>query len=442
MPYAGKDHAVVLGASMAGLLTATVLSRSYGAVTIIERDILPAGPEHRRGAPQSRHIHALHARGARILEELLPGLRTELVAAGALQGDLLGGIRWLFGGRRLSRTDIGQAMIFCSRPLLEQRVRARVGALRNVRFAEGRDIIGLTTSQDRRRVTGVRVGAEGAAEAAIAADLVVDATGRASRTPRWLQELGYVPPQVEKVVVDVGYATRSYRIPPDFLRGDRLVLHAWTPQYPRGGGVEAIEGDRHLVTLTGLLGDHPSTDPLEFEKFAGTLQFPDVADAIRAGEPLDDPVAFRYPANVRHHYERLRDFPDGLLVLGDAVCAFNPIYGQGMTSSAMQAEALARLLADGRAPHWRSYFRAVSAAVDHPWQTTTGSDLVFDGVQGRRTRQIRFVNAYLARLHAAAETDPSLSEAFVRVAGLLAPPPSLLRPDHALKVLLRGGRAT
>ncbi|MEE4542274.1 FAD-binding monooxygenase [Streptomyces sp. V4-01] len=442
-PRHARDHAVVLGASMAGLLTATVLSRTYATVTIVERDALPEGAEYRRGVPQGRHIHALQASGVLIMEELLPGLRAETVAAGAKQGDLLGGIRWLFAGHRLRRTDIGQPLLFCSRPLLEGQVRARVAKLPGVSFADGHDVVALATSPDRRTVTGVRVAASGGAggdggERVIDADLVVDTTGRASRTPRWLEELGFQPPPVEKMTVDVGYASRSYRIPADFLHGDRLVLTGCTPQNLRGGGVETIEGDRHLVTLLGMLGDHPPTDSEGFEAFAETLLFPDVIDAIRAGEPLDDPVVFKYPASVRHHYERLRDFPEGLLVLGDAVSAFNPIYGQGMTSAALQAQALARQLAGGGAPDWRRFFRAASAVVDAPWDTATASDLVFPGVQGRRTLRTRFVNRYVIRLQGAAVSDVSLAEAFVRVAGLVASPQSLLRPDRAIRVLLRG----
>lgn len=437
---------------MAGLLAATVLSRAYDTVTVVERDPLPDGPQHRRGVPQARHIHALQASGVQILEELLPGLRGEIVAAGARQGDLLGDIRWAFTGHRLRRTDVGQPLLFCGRPLLEGQVRARVAKLPGVVFADGRDVVGLTTSADRRRVTGVRVAdregaaaagagsGSGSAERVIEADLVVDATGRASRTPRWLEEFGYQPPPVEKITVDVGYVSRGYRIPEDHLRGDRLVLIGPTPGNLRGGGVEAVEGDRHLVTLVGMLGDHPSTEPARFEEFAASLLFPDVIDAVRAGEPLDEPVAFRYPANVRHHYERLRDFPEGLLVLGDAVCAFNPIYGQGMSSAARQARALGRQLSGGGPPDWRRFFRAASAAVDAPWTLATGSDLVFPGVEGRRTLLTRLVNRYVIRLQAAATKDTSLAEAFVRVAALLAPPQSLLRPDRALKVLLRGGR--
>lgn len=436
----GKNRAVVLGASMAGLLTAAVLSRTYDSVTLVERDVLPTSPEHRRGVPQSRHTHALLASGVRQLEEFLPGLADEAVAAGAHQGDLLGNIRWILNGHRLRRMDIGQPMLFCGRHLLEDLVRTRVRALPGVEFADGRDVIELTATADRRRVTGVRVGAEGAEDQVLTADLVVDTTGRASRMPRWLTDLGYAPAPVERMAVDVGYSTRRYRLPEGFLGEDRLVLLGWTPDSPRAAGMVALEDGTHYVTLAGLLGDHPPTDPDEFTAFAETLQFPDVIDAMRAGEPLGDPVAFRYPANVRHHYEQVRDFPDGLLVLGDAVCAFNPLYGQGMTSAALQAAALGRVLADGGQPDWRTYFKAAAAAVNDAWDITTASDLVFPGVPGKRTPRVRVINAYLARLHAAAETDPSLSEAFVRVTGLIAPPQSLLRPDRAVKVLLHGGR--
>lgn len=436
-----RDHAVVLGASMAGLLAATVLSRHYRRVTVVERDVLPAAAEHRRGVPQSRHTHALLASGVRIVEGLLPGLSAETVAAGAHEGDLLGGIRWIFSGHKLSQKDIGQPMLFCGRHLLEGQVRDRVRKLPGVEFADGREALGFLASADNKRVTGVRIGGA-ATETTLEADLVVDATGRGTRTPIRLQELGYQPPEVERITVDVGYSTRSYRLPEGILGRDKLILHGWTPAHPRGAGVVAIEGGRHLVTLAGLLGDHPPTDPQAFEKFADTLHFPDVRDVMREGEPLDDPVAFRYPANVRNRYERMGAFPAGLLVLGDAACAFNPLYGQGMTSSARQARALDEVLAEsGGTPDWRRYFRRAAAAVDAPWTTATASDLVFPGVQGRRTAQTRLINAYLPRLHAAAATDPSLSEAFVRVTGLVDRPESLLKPRHVLRVL-RGGRGT
>ena len=182
------------------------------------------------------------------------------------------------------------------------------------------------------------------------------------------------------------------------------------------------------------------TDPAGFDKFTASVQLPDVYEAISAGEPLDDPVSFRYPANVRQRYERMRDFPEGFLVLGDAVCAFDPIYGQGMTSAALQADALCRLLADGQPLTWRRHFQAMAKAVDDPWTISTSNDLGFSGVTGRRTPQVRLINAYLPRLHELAARDPEAAAAFLRVTGLLEHPQTLLRPGLALRVLTRRWR--
>lgn len=437
MGHIRGKHAVVLGASMAGLVSAAVLGESFERVTLVERDALAAGPAHRRGVPQSRHVHGLLARGGQILDDLLPGLTKEVAAAGAPVGDLLGQVRWLFSGYRLRRADIGQPLLLASRPLLESHVRGRVRALAPVRFLDGYDISGLATTADKRRVTGVRVLGGGGEEELIDADLVLDASGRGSRTPVWLEQLGYARPPIESVHIGVGYASRSYRLPEAVLGRDLAVLHGWTPQYPRAAALAAQEDGVYKVTLAGLLGDTPPTKPEEFEAFAASLQFPDVRDALREGEPLDDPVGFQYPANVRHRYERMRDFPEGLLVLGDAVCSFNPIYGQGMTSAALQAEALRRLMGEDRPLDWRRYFKAASAVVDAPWSIATGSDLAFPGVTGRRTAKVRLTNMYVPWLHEAATRDAGLSEAFVRVTGLLDRPEALLLPGRAMRVMTR-----
>jgi len=434
------EHAVVLGASMAGLLTARVLSESFSQVTVIERDVLPAGAGQRRGVPQGRHLHALLCRGGQILDDLFPGLTKQVAEAGAPVGDLLGNIRWFLSGHRLAQVDIGQPLLFATRPMLEAHVRSLVKGLSGVTFLEGRDIIGPVAAGNKRRVTGVRVRSEGGAEDVIDADLVVDTTGRASRTPVWLEELGYARPVADKVIVDVAYATRTYRLPPDVLGTDQLIMNFWTPDNPRAAGLEKTD-DRFILTAAGLLGDHPPTDPKGFDAFVASLKFPDIPEAIRAGEPLDDPVAFRYPANVRQRYERIRDFPDGFLVLGDAVCAFNPIYGQGMTSAALQANALRGLLASGQPLTWRRHFQAMAKAVDDPWTISTSNDLAFSGVTGRRTPLVRVVNAYLPRLHELGERDPEAAAAFLRIVGLLEPPATMLRPGLALRVMTRRWRS-
>jgi hypothetical protein len=193
-----------------------------------------------------------------------------------------------------------------------------------------------------------------------------------------------------------------------------------------------------MVTLAGILGDHPPIDPDGFLAFARSLRFPDIHQAIRHAEPLDDPVGFRFPASVRHRYERLDRFPDGLLVLGDAVASFNPIYGQGMSVAAVEALTLRRHLERGIEPQPRRWFRDLAHVVDVPWEMAAGGDLVFPGVQGRRTAKVRLVSTYLARLHAAAAHDANLAIAFIRVAGLVDPPQTLLRPGIVLRVLRNG----
>ena len=291
------ERAVVLGASMAGLLAARVLADAYAQVTVVDRDELPEASTHRRGVPQGHHVHGLLARGQQALEELFPGLTAELVAHGVPAGDLLADARLFLSGHRLRQAHTGLVVLCASRPVLEGHIRARVRALPNVRFLDRRDIVGLATTPDGRRVVGVRVlrRADGSAEEVLGADLVVDATGRGSRTPVWLDALGYARPAMQEVRIGLGYATRTYRLRRDALGGDLALLIAATPERPRTGAMQAIEGDRWMVTLAGVLGDHPPTDPDGFLDFARSLQFPDVYESVRDAEPLDDPVHFPIP---------------------------------------------------------------------------------------------------------------------------------------------------
>lgn len=430
------DHAVVLGASMAGLVTAGALAKAYARVTVFDRDAMSEIGAHRRGVPQDRHLHFLHPRGRQALDELFPGLSARLIEQGAVTGDTLGNIRWQLSGYQFRQADIRLPGLLASRPFLEGNVRARVSELPNVTLVERTDVVTLTATTDRCRVTGVRVhDTVGGGEREVPADLVIDATGRGSRVPLWLSELGYDGAVVDRVDIGLGYASRIYRLPPGALGTDMAMLTAGTPQNSRGGAIAAIEGGRHILTIFGILGDHPPTDPAGFDAFAASLLFPDIAQAIRDAEPLTDPVPFRFPASVRHRYERLRRFPTGLLVLGDAICSFNPIYGQGMTVAAVQAGVLHRLLTRGRMPQPRRYFRAIARTINTPWDIAVGADLAFPKVPGARTAKIRLVNSYLPKLHAAAATDIMLGRAFVRVLGMMDRPEGLLRPDRVLRVL-------
>jgi 2-polyprenyl-6-methoxyphenol hydroxylase-like FAD-dependent oxidoreductase len=441
----GRDRAVVLGGSLAGLLAARALCDAYRDVVVVERDELglDVNSEPRRGVPHGRHVHGLLASGLRAMEELLPGVRDEVAAAGAPVGDVSLNVRLCPNGRRLLQTDLGLPGLAPTRPFLESYVRSRVAALPNVELRTGTDIVGLVATPDASRVTGARLQArgDGAGEQIVEADLVVDATGRGSRTPRWLTELGYERPAEERLDVNLTYTTRNYRIAPDKLGGDIAIIVGPTVRRPRGGAIQVGEHDLAIVTLFGILGDHAPTDDEGFLAFAKSLPLPYVYDAIQGAEPLDQTALFRFPGSVRYRYDKLRRFPAGLLVVGDAVCSFNPMYGQGMSVAAVEARLLRDHIAAG-GPRWRRFFTATKPVIDVPWRISVGGDLAFPDVPGKRTAMDRVMNRYIARLHAAGERDATVSSTFVRVANLIAPMPLLLRPDIVLRVLARGGRPT
>jgi 2-polyprenyl-6-methoxyphenol hydroxylase-like FAD-dependent oxidoreductase len=430
------ERAVVLGGSIAGLLAARVLAESYGQVVVVDRDKVLGVRETRRGAPHTVHAHGLHARGHLIMEELFPGFTAELSAAGVPTGDL-GEMRWYFNARRLRPARTGLVSVTAPRPVLENHVRERVAALPNVTFMERCAVDGLVANTTRDRVVGVRVRprAEGAGEELLDADLVVDATGRGSRTPTWLTELGYDRPPEEKVKVGLAYTTRHYRTKPEWFDGVQSINPVASPAHPRGAFFGQVGRDLCILSLTGVLGDYPPTEDEAFLAFVRSLPVPDVYEAVRDAEPLDEAVSFRFPASVRRRYELLTRLPDRLLVMGDAVCSFNPVYGQGMSVSALEAMALREHLRRGVPPSPGPFLADIAKVIDVPWEISAGGDLDFPGVEGRRTLKVKVGNAYMARLQYAATKDPKVTEGFMRVAGLIDPPQTLMKPAMLARVL-------
>ncbi|WP_445183030.1 FAD-dependent oxidoreductase [Pseudonocardia sp. Cha107L01] len=436
--YGLGDHGVVLGASMGGLCAGAVLAQTFQQVTVVDRDVLPEVGAVRRGVPQGRHAHALLPRGAQIIEELFPGILSELAASGVPVLHDMAEFYFCTGGHLLCSADHPLspfAMYQPSRAHLEHSVRTRLRALPNVEIIPSCEAVGLTTNDGHRRVTGVRLLRNGGVEDSIEADLVVDATGRSGRARTWLSELGYQPPPEEQVPIDIKYVSRHLRVAPASLGRVKMVIIGAVPARPTTLFLLAEEDDRWTLTLGGYGGHHPPTDPRGFLQFAQEIAPPHIFAAIRDAELLDELVPHRFPANLRRRYERMSQFPAGLLVFGDALCSFNPVYGQGMTVATLQAYALRDCLAEGDTDLPRRFFRAAARSIDTAWQLVLGGDLALPQVSGRLPLTARLANAYLDRLFAAARDDSALVEQFARVSWLVDPPRKLLRPSIVRRVL-------
>ena len=430
------NHAVVIGASISGLLAARVLASHFHRVTLFDRDQLPPGAEPRKAVPQGRHGHGLLASGFRGLRRLFPALERELIEGGAVPGDVIGSVRWYQHGYYKAKFASGLDGLLLSRPFLEATLRRQVLQIPNVRIDGDTHVAGLQEDQGWVRGLRIRQGGESRVRL-VGADFVIDASGRGSRSPEWLEEMGYERPAVEEVAIDLGYTSRIYRRRPADLNGDAGAVIAPKPPYERRVGfMLAMEGNRWMVTMGGWLGTRAPADPQGYLEFAKTLARPDVYEVVSRAEPLSDPVTYVFPSNLRRRYERLRRFPSHYLVIGDALCSFNPLYGQGMSVATLEALTLADTLsrASSIADLWRTFFRSSAQVVDTPWMIATGGDLAFDGVTGARPVSVRAVNWYLNHVHRAAATDRHVCRAFFDVANLLKPPTALFKPSVVARV--------
>ena len=320
-------RAIVIGGSMAGLLAARVLADRFGEVVLVDRDTFPNTAEFRKGVPQSRHLHVLLARGGRILEHLFPGLLDDLTDAGAVSIRWPQDVLWLGPGGWGTRTARGLTSISCRRELLEQKVRARVLDATAVTALDGHDVIGLLEASEGSAVAGVRLRARAdSAERDLEADLVVDASGRGSRAPAWLEEIGYQSPAQTVINSFLGYASRLYERSDSADRDwEALFLQPKAPEGTRAAALFPVDGDRWHVTLAGIARDYPPTEDEGFLEFARSLRTPILYDTIRDARPLTSISAYRRTENQHRHFDRLPRWPERFVVIGDAVCCFNPI---------------------------------------------------------------------------------------------------------------------
>lgn len=434
-------HAVVIGAGMAGMLAARVLAGHVGRVTVVERDRLPDAVQPRRGVPQGWQVHALLARGLVGLERLFPGFGQDLQDAGAVPVRFPRDVLVLTRAGWVDRRAPGWPSLSASRPLIEATVRRRLLALPGITVLDGCQVTALGASDDGRVVRGVVVrGDDGAAS--VDADLVVDASGRGSRTPTWLADLGGPVPDRTTIDARITYASRFYRIPDAFAADwTGLMVFGDRADNPRSGYLFPVEDGRWVVGLIGARGVHAATGDEGYTAFARSLRSPVLAEALAAAEPVSDVHLHRGTTDARWHYERLRRRPERLLVLGDAACAFDPVYGQGMSSAVLAAETLDACLRLQRSRRSGGdltglagrFQRRLARRLAEPWLFAVGEDLRFPGTTGGTAGPLRrTLHRYQDRLEVAATRDPVVTDVYIRALGMLERPTALLRPHLLL----------
>jgi len=437
-----RRHAVVLGGSLAGLLAARVLSDYFERVTIIERDIYPTKPEARRGTPQASHVHGLMPRGRMILEQLFPGLQKEMMSWGAPLVDMAKDVAWLtpqgWGVNFKSNIEV----LSFTRPLLDLHLRKRLINNPRILFMEDTKIVELIKGDDDN-VAGImlRVASRNGDQVGIRlpADLVVDTTGRASRAPEWLKSLGYDAPEEITVNAHLGYASRLYEISADF-NADWTCTFVQTapPKRKRGGILFSVEGNRWLVTLVGGGRDYPPQDEEGFLEFARSLRASTIYDAIRDAKPLSSIKVHRGTENRLRQFDKLSRQPRNFIALGDSVCAFNPVYGQGMSIAAMGAMTLHECLQKWQTTSDFSarFQKELAKVTDAPWMLATSEDYRYEETEGgTATLRTRFMHRYMNQVLKLATFDANVRHVLLQAFGMLVPPTALLRPRIVLRVV-------
>lgn len=437
------SQAVVIGAGMGGLAAAAAVAEHFDRVTVLDRDSLPQEPSHRSGTPQCRHLHALLAGGLRALCELFPGFEQDLARAGAVP--LRSGLDVRTerpGFDPFPVRDLGIRIYAMSRPLLEFTVRERLQKTKNVELRSMVRVTEIVPSADGSMAKGVRFVDEGGSTGLLNSDLVVDSSGRGTPTLAFLKATGRPEPDETDIGVNVGYTTARYRIPSDQRRTWKAVLHLpAAPAASRGGLLYPMEGDQWILSLGGRGDERPPGDEAGFLNSARMLRMPTIFDAISSAERVGDLIRYSFPKSARRHFTRLPSFPAGLLPLGDAICVFNPIYGQGMSVAAQEAVLLRRLLGERSGTGGLSsslapdFFAEVEPILETPWAMAALPDLVYPSTTGDRPSDFAQTLQFGAALTRLAARDAEVHKIMIEVANLLRPRSVYRDPDLMKRVV-------
>lgn len=436
------DRAIIAGGSLAGLLTARVLADHFDEVLVLDRDAFPERPAERAMTPQSHHVHILLKGGEVAIEALLPGFTREMAELGSVP--MQAGQDLIFGNDMgfQPRWESGVWLLSQSRALLEHSIRTRVrNYADHIRIQPQTTVRGLSYDAQDHRITGVETEASDGQRDVLAADLVVDASGRGAGGMRWLGALGLSLPEVDEVRVDFGYASAVFKLAEDRERDWKGVGLGSLPPKCHGGLMLPIEGGAVICSLAGRADVLPPDDLDGFIGYASKLPHPHMHDAISAGEPLSDIATMGYQSNRFRHYERMNDLPSGFLPVGDALCSVNPAFGQGMSSTAKQVKALSDTLAsaddtgsNGPASLAQAVLRKAADVAEAPWRQANFVDLMYDTTEGDRSMFSDEETETRIKLQMLSMSDPDVRMRMFKVAHLLEPLSTLFDDEMMAKV--------
>jgi 2-polyprenyl-6-methoxyphenol hydroxylase-like FAD-dependent oxidoreductase len=441
------SHAIVIGSSIGGLTAARVLSDHFDRITIIDRDTLPGTPTYRKGVPQSRHAHIILRGGLVIMEKHFPGLTDDLRAVDSPTLNAGKTIRFFMGGKWRKHYEGSQVeTVMCSRPMLESTVYRHLLKNPRIQVIQDTEVVGLCVDESGTRATGVQLRARSKSEregySSLDADLIVDASGRDSKAPEWLESLGFTAPEETEVNSHTGYASRTFEPPADWDRSwNTMVVQASPPDNKRGVVLLAMEGHLWQIVLLGIAGDYPPTDEEGFMDFLRSLPTQEVYNQISKAKPISPIYGYRRTENRLRHYDKLPRYLEHFLVMGDAVCCFNPVYGQGMTVASMESLKLEEVMKKyaGKGTNdftglAREFQKQVASVIAMPWQLASGEDRKWVSAEPLDMSS-RFMQWYLDHYVRASMNNAALSETFYQVQNMTVAPTKLFRPDMMLRVL-------
>jgi len=434
-----QGKAIVIGGGIAGKLAAKALSSYFQHVIILEADRETNDKVPRKRVPQSHHPHVLLKSGEEAIEKLFPEFVTQLIENGSIVTNFTRDLKWHHFGYWKEPFSGELTMVQQSRPMLEWHLQRRINQVPNITTTYETMTEDLIVDREQNKILGVRFRSlRTGTEEELYGDMVVDASGFGSKSIEWLKTYG-IEVEEEKVWIQLFYATRLFRLKsqerPEWVN---LLISPSFPENPYGAFIQTIEENRFSVTFSGYANEHAPQTNEEFFAYAQSLPVPDVLDFLKQAEPITDIKIHKIPYQVRRRFDMASQIPEGFLVIGDAHCRFDPLFGQGISVAAMEAVELQKCLQ--QAEHFAKGFtqlfhKKTSKLMATPWDMATTEAFRHPKIKGKKPLLQPFKQWYTKRVYQSSALDSDIYIRLARVMNLIRTPLHLFHPKVIISVI-------